>query len=127
MDRHSVHDRVLARVADIQSCLDALDAAFVSADPIQIEAQSLRFQKSLSESLDVFSEAARAGVAPLSPELRQRLIQVQTRIQGQQAAVHQATGSLGRTLGALFPDQSSDTYGALGQSPAARALNNAYR
>ena len=118
------HDRCTAGVARIETCLDELDAALASGEAHRIETQAQDLQRALSEGLAVFQQAAPDA---LTPDLRQRLQRAQARAQAQQQAVHRVLASTGRALGALFPQEGNDTYGALGQSPAARALGKAYR
>lgn len=117
-------DRCIAGVARIETCLDALDAALASGEANRIEAQAQDLQRALSEGLTVFQQAAPDA---LTPDLRQRLQAAQARSQSQLQAVHRVLASTGRALGALFPQDGNDTYGALGQSPAARAVGKAYR
>ncbi|MDD2975645.1 hypothetical protein [Aquabacterium sp.] len=119
------HDRCTAGVARIESCLDELDAALASGDADRIENHAQNLQRALSEGLAVFQQAA--PNAALTPDLRQRLQAAQSRSQSQLQAVHRVLASTGRALGALFPQDGNDTYGDLGQSPAARALGKAYR
>ena len=118
------HDRCTAGVARIESCLDELDAALASGEAQRIETQAQDLQRALSEGLAVFQQAAPDA---LTPDLRQRLQAAQSRSQSQLQAVHRVLASTGRALGALFPQDGNDTYGDLGQSPAARALGKAYR
>jgi len=118
------HDRCTAGVARIESCLDELDAALASGEAHRIETQAQDLQRALSEGLAVFQQAAPDA---LTPDLRQRLQAAQARSQSQLQAVHRVLASTGRALGALFPQDGNDTYGDLGQSPAARALGKAYR
>ncbi len=116
-----------AHVADIESRLAELDKAFASGDGEVIAQQSQQLQRSLADSLVAFRQAEQAGLAPLSPDLRQRLKLAQSRVLVAQAAVHRASASIDRTLNVLFArEDEHNTYGSLGQSPAARALN-AYR
>lgn len=118
------HDRCTAGVARIESCLDELDAALASGEAHRIESQAQDLQRALSEGLAVFQQAAPDA---LTPDLRQRLQAAQSRSQSQLQAVHRVLASTGRALGALFPQDGNDTYGDLGQSPAARAVGKAYR
>lgn len=118
------HDRCTAGVARIESCLDELDAALASGEAHRIESQAQDLQRALSEGLAVFQQAATDA---LTPDLRQRLQAAQARSQSQLQAVHRVLASTGRALGALFPQDGNDTYGDLGQSPAARAVGKAYR
>lgn len=118
------HDRCTAGVARIESCLDELDAALASGDADRIENHAQNLQRALSEGLAVFQQAAPDA---LTPDLRQRLQAAQSRSQSQLQAVHRVLASTGRALGALFPQDGNDTYGDLGQSPAARAVGKAYR
>ena len=118
------HARCTAGVARIETCLDELDAALASGEAHRIETQAQSLQRALSEGLAVFQQAAPSA---LTPDLRQRLQTAQARSQSQLQAVHRVLASTGRALGALFPQDGNDTYGALGQSPAARAVGKAYR
>ena len=118
------HDRCTAGVARIESCLDEWDAALASGEAHRIETQAQDLQRALSEGLAVFQQAAPDA---LTPDLRQRLQTAQARSQSQLQAVHRVLASTGRALGALFPQDGNDTYGDLGQSPAARAVGKAYR
>jgi len=116
-----------AHVADIEAQLHALETAFAAGDSPVIEQQCEQLQRSLVESLVAFRKAEHAGVDPLSAELRGRLKLAQARIESHQLAVHRAGVSIDRTLSVLFPREAGDTYGSLGDSPAAKALNKAYR
>lgn len=118
------HDRCTAGVARLESCLDELDAALASGEAQRIETQAQDLQRALSEGLAVFQQAAPDA---LTPDLRQRLQAAQARSQSQLQAVRRVLASTGRALGALFPQDGNDTYGDLGQSPAARAVGKAYR
>lgn len=124
---NGVQPDLSTRVADIEACLSDLDLALASGDAPRIEAQSGRLQRTLADALDAFRQAMQSGREPLTPALRRRLSQAQTRTQALQGGVHQASASVDRTLGMLFPQDEQATYGALGHSPAARALNKAYR
>jgi len=115
-----------AHVADIEARLSDLDKAFATGDGDAIADQSQQLQRSLAESLVAFRKAEQAGLNPLDDALRTRLKLAQTRVLGLQAAVHRANASIDRTLKVLFPSEESSTYGNLGQSPVAKALN-AYR
>ena len=116
--------RLAAGVAHIETCLNELDAALAAGDANRIEAQAQQLQRALTDGL---SAAQASAPQALTPDLRQRLQAAQARTRSLQAAVHKALASTGRTLRALFPQEARDTYGALGQSPAARALGKAYR
>lgn len=124
--RLNLMDWVSARVADVEDHLTSLEAAFASGDAHAIEQQSLALQRSLADSLAAFRKAEDSGVHPLQADLFRRLKLAQARIQAQQVAVHRATASIDRTLNILFPREENSTYGSLGQSPIAKALN-AYR
>ncbi len=118
------HDRLAAGVAHIETCLNELDAALVSGDAQRIETQALQLQRALTEGLAV---AQSSPPQALTPDLRQRLQVAQARTQSLQSAVHKALAFTGRALGSMFPQEGGDTYAALGQGPAARALGKAYR
>ena len=120
----SPNARLAAGVAHIETCLNELDAALAAGDANRIEAQAQQLQRALTDGLSATQASAPQA---LTPDLRQRLQAAQARTQALQAAVHKALASTGRTLSALFPQEAHDTYGALGQSPAARALGKAYR
>lgn len=125
-----LNDSMSAHVADIELHLHALDEAFASGEGTAIEQCVQHLQRSLADSLVAFRKAGHAGVDPLSAELRSRLKLAQARLQAQQLAVHRAATSIDRTLGVLLPRDAQDagpTYGTLAQSPAAKALKNAYR
>ncbi|HEX5356645.1 MAG TPA: hypothetical protein VFW93_10530 [Aquabacterium sp.] len=115
-----------AHVADIEARLSELDKAFATGDGDAIAHQSQQLQRTLAESLVAFRKAEHAGLRPLDDALRLRLKLAQTRLLAQQAAVHRANASIDRTLKVLFPTEENSTYGNLGQSPIAKALN-AYR
>ncbi|MBI5924411.1 MAG: hypothetical protein HY836_02320 [Aquabacterium sp.] len=115
-----------AHVAGIEARLSELDKAFATGDGDAIAQQSQQLQRTLAESLVAFRKAEQAGLQPLDGELRSRLKLAQARLLAQQAAVHRANASIDRTLKVLFPTEESSTYGNLGQSPIAKALN-AYR
>lgn len=123
-DAPQPHARLDAGVSRIETCLDELDAALASGDAGRIETQAQQLQQALTDGAAVFRHTA---PDTLTPDLRQRLQTAQSRTQALQQAVHKVLTSTGRTLGALFPQDGNDTYGALGQSPAARALGKAYR
>jgi Skp family chaperone for outer membrane proteins len=107
------HDRLAAGVAHIETCLNELDAALASGDANRIEAQAQQLQRALSDGL---SAAHTSAPQALTPDLRRRLQEAQARTQALQSAVQKALASTGRTLGTLFPQESKDTYGALGKA-----------
>ena len=115
-----------AHMADIEQRLADLDAALVSGDTAAVERVGQQLQRSLADSLAAFRHATHEGKLPLSQDMRQRLTLAQARIMGQQALAHRAGAAIERTLNILLPRDDAPTYGALGQSPAARAAG-AYR
>lgn len=118
-----------ASLSHIEARLSDMDEAFQSGDVTVLEARSRAVQDSLADALHAFSQTARSqpdGLASLPASLRQRLKTAQARLVSQQVAVHRALHTYGRTLGALFPQAETPTYGAMGNSPAAQALK-AYR
>lgn len=123
----AVHEGMATQVAALEACLSELEAALAAGEPARIDDLSQRLQRRLAEILNWVLHVRQSGTDPLTPEWRARLQQAQQRMQRHQTAVHQATQSLERTLGALFPDQADATYGALGQSPSASAVHKAYR
>jgi hypothetical protein len=109
-------------LAEVEAHLGALDEALVSGDADRIDAQSRQLQQCLAGSL----AALRHGDASALPaQLIQRLTLARTRCMQQQQAVHRATASFGRTLGALFPGEDT-TFSPPSTSIAGRALR-AYR
>jgi len=120
----AAHGAVSAHLSEIEAHLAELDAALASGDANRIERQSQVLQMGLAKALSAFRQASASGLG-LATELQHRLALARTRCLQQQQAVQLASASLGRTLGVLFPGDSS-TYGVPGQGPAARALS-AYR
>jgi hypothetical protein len=115
-----------ARVVAIEAGLQALDEALAGDASERIEQASAALQRCLGEALQTMADETRAGRAT-DAELLQRLRRARERVNHQQAAVQRVTAALGRTLDVLLPrEQAPATYGALGQSPAAKALT-AYR
>ena len=116
--------RFRANLARVEACLDALESYIISGELDPIETESRNLQQALADTM----ACVKGGVTAVSTlDLRERLKSVQARTLALQGSVHKALGSAGRTLAALFPQEGNDTYGALGQSPAARALGKAYR
>jgi hypothetical protein len=116
-----------AHLAEIEARLGELDKAFASGDGELIAQQCEALQRSLADSLVVFRQAEQVGLSPMPGALLARLKLAQSRVQAQQAAVYRAQASIDRTLQVLLPrEDGASTYGSLGQTPAARALN-AYR
>ncbi|MBH1987587.1 MAG: hypothetical protein I8H76_09735 [Burkholderiales bacterium] len=118
-------DPISACLVEIDARLSALDEALASNDTDLIEQRSQALQHSLAQSLGRLQQAAQGG-PPLSEAQLQRLGHVRARCMQQQQAVHRASASFGRTLGALFPDAPGVGSGAPAQTAAARALR-AYR
>lgn len=116
------------RVAEIEHALQRLDEALCGEafDAIDVASQGL--QRSLGEAVNALHAGRQPGQAPaLSAEVLRRLVLARQRASLQQAAVQRTLGSLERTLLVLLPrEEGPATYGALGQSPAAKALG-AYR
>lgn len=115
-----------AHVTDIEECLGALDAALVSGDSSTIDQVGKQLQRSLADSLAAFRHAVHEGKAPISPELKQRLVLAQARITAQQALVHRSGTAIERTLDILLPRDQSPTYEAPVQGTASRVAS-AYR
>lgn len=111
-----------ACLAEVDAHLSALDESLASGDADRIDAQVQQLQQCLAASL----VALRHGEgSALSPQLVQRLMLARTRCMQQQQAVHRATASFGRTLGMLFPGEST-TFAPPATHATARALQ-AYR
>lgn len=115
-----------AHVADIEQCLTDLDAALVAGDSTAIEVVGKQLQRSLADSLAAFRHAKLEGKAPISEELKQRLMLAQARITAQQALVHRAGMAIERTLDILLPKEASPTYNSPTAGPAGRVAS-AYR
>ena len=111
-----------ASLAEIDARLSALDEALASGDADRIDGQAQQLQQCLATSLAALRHAQGSA---LSPELVQRLMLARTRCMQQQQAVHRATASFGRTLGMLFPGEST-SFSPPATSATARALQ-AYR
>lgn len=115
------------RVSHIEQCLHALDVALAAGAFDPIDQASTRLQRSLADTLSAFFNTP--GERPvLDADSRRRLSLAQARVAHQQGAVQRAALSVERTLAVLLPreDTAAGTYGALAQSPAAKALQ-AYR
>lgn len=111
-----------ACLAEVDARLSALDEALASGDALRIDEQAQQLQQCLAHSL----AALRQGEGQsLSPELVQRLMLARARCMQQQQAVHRATASFGRTLGMLFPGEST-SFAPPATHATARALQ-AYR
>jgi hypothetical protein len=111
-----------ACLAEVDAHLSALDDALASGDAERIDGQVQRLQQCLATSLAAFRHGEGSA---LSPELVQRLMLARTRCMQQQQAVHRATVSFGRTLGMLFPGEST-SFAPPATNATARALQ-AYR
>lgn len=111
-----------ACLAEVDAHLSALDEALASGDAERIDGQVQRLQQCLATSLAAFRHGEGSA---LSPELVQRLMLARTRCMQQQQAVHRATASFGRTLGMLFPGEST-SFAPPATNATARALQ-AYR
>lgn len=111
-----------ACLAEVDAHLSALDDALASGDAERIDGQVQRLQQCLATSLAAFRHGEGSA---LSPELVQRLMLARTRCMQQQQAVHRATASFGRTLGMLFPGEST-SFAPPATNATARALQ-AYR
>lgn len=111
-------------LARVETCLGDLESAITSGEADAIESRAQSLQQALA---DTMASAKTLTAATLTDELRQRLKAAQARARALQGPVHKALASTGRTLAILLPQEGNDTYGALGQSPAARALGKAYR
>lgn len=111
-----------ACLAEVDAHLSALDDALASGNAERIDGQVQRLQQCLATSLAAFRHGEGSA---LSPELVQRLMLARTRCMQQQQAVHRATASFGRTLGMLFPGEST-SFAPPATSATARALQ-AYR
>lgn len=123
MARHAVPAfDTSACLAEVDAHLSALDEALASGDAERIDGQAQLLQQCLANSLAALRHAEGSV---LSPQLVQRLVLARTRCMQQQQAVHRATASFGRTLGMLFPGESS-TFAPQATNAAARALQ-AYR
>ncbi len=111
-----------ACLAEVDAHLSALDEALASGDAERIDGQAQLLQQCLAASL---ASLRQSGGESLSPALVQRLMLARTRCMQQQQAVHRATASFGRTLGMLFPGEST-SFAPPATNATARALQ-AYR
>ncbi len=109
-------------LAEVDAHLSALDEALASGDAERIDGQAQLLQQCLAASLAALRQG---GGESLSPQLVQRLMLARTRCMQQQQAVHRATASFGRTLGMLFPGEST-SFAPPATNATARALQ-AYR
>jgi hypothetical protein len=124
----TVNAQMATCVAEIEHALQQLDDALCGEafDAIDVASQGL--QRSLGEAVNTLGRSRQPGqAAVLSADVLRRLGLARQRANLQQAAVQRTLGSLERTLHVLLPrEDGAATYGALGQSPVAKALS-AYR
>lgn len=117
-------------VQGIEAQLLALDDALARQDTALVDGSTLLLHKALAEAMHAFRQAQAKGAAPLSPELRRRLLLAQARVTQLQQVLHTATSSLERSLHALLPPEAAaapgDRSSSGPQTPVSRALN-AYR
>ena len=111
-----------ACLAEVDAHLSALDEALASGDAERVDGQVQRLQQCLAGSLAALRHDQGSA---LPTELVQRLMLARTRCMQQQQAVHRATASFGRTLGMLFPGEST-SFAPPATNATARALQ-AYR
>jgi hypothetical protein len=123
-----MHD-LTQHVSEIETRLHELDESLRLHDAPGMEAASLALHQVLAEAMAAFRHAQQMGHAPLSNDLKQRLMLAQTRVSGVQAAVHRASATLQRTLGVLLaqPDEpQAAAYAALGAKKSVAASLKAY-
>lgn len=109
----------------VEQQLDDLQAALGARDMRCIELHAGELQRTLTQAIERFRQAARRGGAAL--ELRRRLALAGAQVAAQRDALARATAALDRAIDVLMPTSSAPMYSASGahaprRSPSSSAL-----
>ncbi len=100
------------RLSAVESGLAALGNALRARDAAGIELHASELHKALASAVNHFFDAARNG--PVSPLLRERLVQASGEVAAQRESLARATAALDRAMDVLLPREGAALYSIYG-------------
>ena len=100
------------RLSAVESGLAALGNALRARDAAGIELHASELHKALASAVNHFFDAARNG--PVSPLLRERLVQASGEVAAQRESLARATAALDRAMDVLLPHEGAALYSIYG-------------
>ncbi len=94
--------------------LAELGTALQVRDSVAIESHAAGLHRALAQAIDFFSKAAQLG--PLSPALRNRLMNASGQVAAQRESLARATAALDRAIEVLIPPEVPAVYSAYGSN-----------
>ena len=113
------------RLSAVESRLAALGNALRSRDSAGIDLHASELHKALASAVDHFSDAARNG--PVSPLLRDRLVQASGQVAAQRESLARATAALDRAMDVLLPREGAALYSIYGAADRGMYKSGVFR
>ena len=113
------------RLSAVESRLAALGNALRSRDAAGIDLHASELHKALASAVNHFSDAARSG--PVSPALRDRLVQAGGLVAAQRESLARATAALDRAMDVLLPREGAALYSIYGAADRGMYKSGVFR
>ncbi len=113
------------RLFAVESGLAALGNALRARDTAGIDLHASELHKALASAVDHFSDAARNG--PVSPLLRDRLVQASGQVAAQRESLARATAALDRAMDVLLPREGAALYSIYGAADRGMYKSGVFR
>lgn len=113
------------RLSAVESRLAALGNALRSRDAAGIDLHACELHKALASAVNHFSDAARNG--PISPALRDRLVQAGGQVAAQRESLARATAALDRAMDVLLPREGAALYSIYGAADRGMYKSGVFR
>ena len=113
------------RLTAVELRLAALGNALRSRDAAGIDLHASELHKALASAVNHFSDAARSG--PVSPALRDRLVQAGGLVAAQRESLARATAALDRAMDVLLPREGAALYSIYGAADRGMYKSGVFR
>ena len=113
------------RLTAVELRLAALGNALRSRDAAGIDLHASELHKALASAVNHFSDAARNG--PVSPALRDRLVQAGGQVAAQRESLARATAALDRAMDVLLPREGAALYSIYGAADRGMYKSGVFR
>ncbi len=113
------------RLSAVESRLAALGNALRARDAAGIDLHASELHKALAGAVNHFADAARHG--PVSPALRDRLVQASGQVAAQRESLARATAALDRAMDVLLPREGAALYSIYGAADRGMYKSGVFR
>lgn len=113
------------RLSAVEMRLAELGNALLARDAAGIDLHASELHKALAGAVNHFADAARHG--PVSPALRDRLVQASGQVAAQRESLARATAALDRAMDVLLPREGAALYSIYGAADRGMYKSGVFR